>query len=65
MVLVKRHAMARAKALQEVTAKSLKGEISVNVAKEAGIFTDELSSYGWLHRQFAGHETGHRRTARR
>jgi hypothetical protein len=45
--------------LENVASKSLKGEIAVNVAKEAVIMTDELSSYLGLEDDgYAGHETG-------
>lgn len=45
VVLVERDGNARAVPLENVTADSLKAEISVTVAKEAIIITDELPSY--------------------
>jgi transposase-like protein len=57
MVLVERDGSARAFPLQNVTAKTLKNEIAVNVAKEAIIMTDELSSYIGLENDYAGHES--------
>lgn len=57
MVLVKRDGSARAFPLEEVTSKTLKNEIAVNVAKEAIILTDELSSYQGVRDDPALHRT--------
>jgi transposase-like protein len=57
MVLVERDGSARAAMLGEVTAKSLKGQIRMNVGKEAVIMTDELALYRGLDAEYAGHET--------
>jgi transposase-like protein len=57
MVLVQRDGGARSRPLDEVNMKTLKGEIGVNVAKEAVIMTDELNLYSGLGTHFAGHET--------
>lgn len=48
MVLVERDGNARVFPIQNVDAKTLKGEIAVNVAKQALIMTDELSSYAGI-----------------
>jgi transposase-like protein len=56
MVLVERDGSARAFPLENVTADSLKGEIAVNVAKEAIVMTDELASYRGV-RDGDGHRT--------
>ena len=45
MVLVERDGDAQAFLLPNVTADTLKGEIAVNVAKEAVVMTVELSSF--------------------
>jgi transposase-like protein len=45
MVLVERDGRARAFPVENVTAKTLKNEIAVNVAKEAIVMTDEFQSY--------------------
>ncbi len=57
VVLIERDGKARCTTLEEVTSKSLKGEIAVNVAQEAVIMTDELNLYCGLDRDFAAHET--------
>jgi len=57
MVLVERDGNARAFPVEFVDGETLKGEIAVNVAKEAIIMTDELASYNGLEDNFAGHET--------
>jgi transposase-like protein len=56
MVLVERDGNARVFPLENVTGDTLKGEVAVNVAKEAIIMTDELASYTGLADTFAGHE---------
>jgi transposase-like protein len=45
MVLVERDGRARAFPLERVDSKTLKGEIAVNVAKEAIVMTDEAQAY--------------------
>jgi transposase-like protein len=57
LVLVERDGSARAKPIENTTAKTLKNEIAVHVAKEAVIMTDELHSYWGLDKLFARHET--------
>jgi transposase-like protein len=57
MVLVERDRSARAMPLPNVTADTLKNEIAVNVAKEAVIMTDELSSYGGIRENAGEHRT--------
>jgi transposase-like protein len=57
MVLVERDGNAVVKPLENVTAKSLKGEIAVHVAKEAIIMTDELSSYAGVRDNPGEHRT--------
>jgi transposase-like protein len=57
MVLVERDGAARCMPLENVTSETLKGEIAVNVAKEAVVMTDELSSYTGLGETFSRHET--------
>lgn len=57
MVLVERDGSARAMPLENVTAKTLKNEIAVNVAKEAVIMTDELVSYQGVRDDPAAHRT--------
>ena len=48
----------RAKVVERVSAKALKGAIRENVKKSAAIMTDEFSSYRGLAREFSGgHET--------
>ncbi len=57
MVLVERDGSARAFPLENVTADTLKGEIAVNVAKEAIVMTDELSSYQGVRDEPGAHRT--------
>src|SRR5260370_34733817 len=57
MVLVQRDGSARAFPLENVTSKTLKNEIAVNVAKEAIIMTDELSSYQGVRDEPGEHRT--------
>lgn len=57
MVLIEREGKARCQPVEQVDGKTLKGEIAVNVAKEAVILTDELNSYNGLDKDYAGHET--------
>jgi len=57
MVLVERDGNARAMPLENVTAKTLKNEIAVNVAKEAVVMTDELSSYAGVRDEPGEHRT--------
>jgi transposase-like protein len=57
VVLVERGGNARAVPLENVTADSLKGEIAVNVAKEAVIMTDELGSYQGIRDNPGEHRT--------
>jgi transposase-like protein len=57
MVLVERDGNAKAVPLENVTADSLKGEISETVAKEAVIMTDELLSYQGVRAEEEGHRT--------
>jgi transposase-like protein len=60
MVLVERDGRVRSKPIDNVSSKTLKDEITVNVAKESVIMTDELPSYLGLAdgpNGFAGHET--------
>jgi transposase-like protein len=57
LVLVERDGRARAKPIENTTAKTLKNEIAVHVAKEAVVMTDELHSYWGLDKTFARHET--------
>jgi transposase-like protein len=56
MVLVERDGNARVFPLPNVTADTLKNEISVNVSKQAIVMTDELSSYIGV-REGDGHRT--------
>jgi hypothetical protein len=56
-VLVERHGNACGVPVENVTASSLKGEIAVNVAKEAVIITDGLSSYSGLRDDATQHRT--------
>lgn len=57
MVLVERDGSAHAVPIDIVSAKTLKNQIAVNVAKEAIIMTDEFQSYNGLNKNFARHET--------
>jgi transposase-like protein len=57
LVLVERDGNLWAKPIENTTAKTLKNEIAVHVAKEAVMMTDELHSYWGLDKTFAGHET--------
>lgn len=57
MVLVERDGNARAIPLPNVTGETLKNEIAVNVAKEAIIMTDELSSYQGIREDAVAHRT--------
>lgn len=57
MVLIERGGNARCRPIENVKGKTLKGEVAVNVAKEAVIMTDEFSSYNGLDKDYAGHET--------
>ena len=57
MVLVERDGSARAVPLENVTAESLKGEIAVNVAKQAVVMTDELPSYRGVRDEAGQHRT--------
>jgi transposase-like protein len=57
MVLVERDGSARAFPLPNVTAKTLKNEIAVHVAKEATVMTDELSSYSGIRDTPGQHRT--------
>jgi len=57
MVLVERDGRARAMPIDNVTAKTLRGEVVKNVAEGAVIMTDELASYTGLADRFAGHQT--------
>ena len=57
MVLIERDGSARAMPLENVTSDSLKGEIAFNVAKEAVVITDELSSYRGIRDQEGQHRT--------
>ncbi len=72
MVLVERDGSAHAFPVDLVDGKPLKGQIAVNVAKEAIVMTDEFSAYSGLDSQVARHETVNhsagqyaRRTAKR
>lgn len=55
--LVERDGRIRAKKVERVTGKNLKGFIRENVDRSARIMTDELASYQGLDREFASHET--------
>src|SRR5262249_950711 len=57
MVLVERDGSARAFALERVDSKTLKGEIAVNVAKEAIVMTDELNLYRGIREDRSKHRT--------
>jgi transposase-like protein len=57
MVLVERDGSARVFPIDEVTGKTLRGEVLKNVSRDAIVMTDELSSYIGLDNEFAGHET--------
>jgi transposase-like protein len=57
MVLVERDGSAHAVPIDTVSAKTLKGQIAVNVAKEAVVMTDEFPAYNGLASQVARHET--------
>jgi transposase-like protein len=57
IVLVERDGNAVVKPLENVTAKSLKGEIAVHVAKEAIVMTDELGSYAGIRDNPGEHRT--------
>ncbi len=57
LVLVERDGNARSMPIENVTADTLKGEIAVNVAKEAVIMTDELSSYAGVRDTAEAHRT--------
>ena len=57
MVLVERDGSAHAFPVDLVDGKPLKGQIAVNVAKEAIVMTDEFSAYSGLDSQVARHET--------
>jgi transposase-like protein len=57
VVLVERDGSARCFPLENVTADSLKGEVAVNVAKEAIIMTDELASYRGVRDEPGQHRT--------
>jgi transposase-like protein len=57
MVLVERDGSARAVPVDFVDSKTLKGQIAVNVAKEAVVMTDDFSSYAGLAAQVSRHET--------
>jgi transposase-like protein len=57
MVLVERDGNARAFPLENVTAKTLKNEIAVNVAKAAVVMTDELGSYQGIRDEPGRHRT--------
>jgi transposase-like protein len=57
MVLVERDGSARAFPVDFVDGKTLKGQVAVNVAKEAVVMTDEFAAYNGLDTQVARHET--------
>ena len=57
MVLVERDGSARAVPVDFVDSKTLKGQIAVNVAKDAIVMTDDFASYNGLESQVARHET--------
>jgi transposase-like protein len=57
MVLVERDGTAKVFPIENVDSKTLKNEIAVNVAKEAIIMTDELSSYQGIRENAGEHRT--------
>lgn len=57
MVLVERDGSAQAMPLKNITGETLRGEIAVNVAKEAIIMTDELEQYRGVRETPDGHRT--------
>jgi len=57
MVLVERDGNVRAFPVENVTGKTLRGEVMKHVDRDAIVMTDELSSYVGLDNEFAGHET--------
>ena len=69
MALVERGGDARARVIERVTSRELKGMIRRNVHRDARIITDEHASYQGLKREFrGGHETvrhGYREYVRR
>jgi len=54
MALVERKGNVRARALGDVTAKTLKGAIRETIDRSAAIITDEFSSYSGIGKEFAG-----------
>ncbi len=56
MVLVERDGSARAMPIDTVSAKSLKGQIAVHVAKDAIVMTDDFAGYRGLDSQVGRHE---------
>ena len=57
LVLVQRDGSARAKPIDHVSSKTLKGEIAVNVTRNSVVMTDDFSSYIGLEDDYAGHKT--------
>lgn len=53
-VLVERDGRARAKPVEFVDARTLKGEIRENVSRDAKIVTDDFGAYRGIGREFAG-----------
>jgi len=54
--LVQRGGDVRSFHVQKVTAKNLKEVLRSNVAKEAGIMTDDFSAYDWVKGEYSSHD---------